>query len=236
MKRNLARSVRLFRAFLVEQTDPAHFYGTLARDSADLIAEHRDLSEARVIDVGAGPAEFAAEFRSRGSRYLPVDRDPSAESLRQGGMCADAVHLPVADDSVDVAFSSNLIEHVDDPDAVANELLRITRPGGVVFLSYTNWLSPWGGHETSPWHWFGGRRAIKRYTRRHGHPPKNRVGENLFAVSVAWGLGWVREVEPSVEVLAVRPRYLPDWCAPLLKVPLVREFLTWNLLVILRKR
>lgn len=235
MKRNLKRSIRLFRAFLVEQSDPAHFYGTLARDSVELLAEHVELKGATVIDVGAGPAEFAAEFRSRGSHYLPVDRDPAAESLRLGGVTADAARLPIAADSVDVAFSSNLIEHVVDPQRVADELLRVTRPGGVVFLSYTNWLSPWGGHETSPWHWFGGQRAIERYTKRHGHRPKNRLGENLFAVSVTWGLGWVRSVESSVEVLAVRPRYLPDWCAPLLRIPVVREFLTWNLLVMLRK-
>ena len=30
---DLRRSVRLFRAFLVEQTDPVRFYGALAEDS-----------------------------------------------------------------------------------------------------------------------------------------------------------------------------------------------------------
>ncbi|HHT8842886.1 TPA: class I SAM-dependent methyltransferase, partial [Burkholderia cenocepacia] len=72
-----------------------------------------------------------------------------------GGVVGDALRLPLADGSVDVVFSSNMWEHVPHPEAVADELLRVTRPGGLLFLSYTNWLSPWGGHETSPWHWLG---------------------------------------------------------------------------------
>ena len=31
------------------------------------------------------------------------------------------------------------------------------------------------------------------------------------------------------------PRYLPAWTRPLLRVPIMREFLTWNLLLVLRR-
>ena len=149
-------------------------------------------------------------------------------------MQGDASRLPVADGSVDIVFSSNMWEHVPDPEAVADELLRVTRPGGLVFLSYTNWLSPWGGHETSPWHWLGGERAIARYERKHGHPPKNRVGDTLHRVSVRQGLDWAHRAD--ADVLAARPRYLPDAAAHILRVPGVREIVTWNLLLILRRR
>ena len=50
------------------------------------------------------------------------------------------------------------------------EMARVVRPGGLVYCSYTLWLSPWGGHETSPWHFLGGHRAARRYEQRHGHP------------------------------------------------------------------
>lgn len=233
--RGVRRSVRLFSSFLVEQTDPARFYGELADDSVDLIRDWGSLAGQRVLDVGAGPSEFATAFREAGARYVPVDHDPSVASVIDGGVVGDAAHLPVADTSVDVVFSSNVWEHVPDPEAVADELVRVTRPGGLIFLSYTNWLSPWGGHETSPWHWLGGQRAIRRYTRRHGHPPKNRVGENLFRISVARGLRWARSC-PDVEVLVARPRYLPDGFEHLLRVPGLREVLTWNLLLVLRRR
>lgn len=234
-QRDLRRSVRLFRSFLVEQPDPDRFYTDLAADSVATLADHVDLSDRLVVDVGAGPQQFAHAFRSRGARYVPVDHDQNVSSISEGGVAGSAMALPFADDSVDVVFASNLLEHVPDPNAAADEMVRVTRPGGLLYLSYTNWLSPWGGHETSPWHWFGGQYAIRRYSRAHGHLPKNRVGETMFKISVAQGLSWARH-HPDVEVLAARPRYLPDGARHILKVPVIREFLTWNLLLLLRRR
>ncbi|KNX37253.1 class I SAM-dependent methyltransferase [Luteipulveratus halotolerans] len=234
-ERGLRRSARLFSAFLVEQTEPARFYGALADDSIQLLTEWTDLRGRTVLDVGAGPSEFAAAFRAAGARYVPVDHDASVSSVADGGLVATAAALPLADRSVDLVFSSNLWEHVREPEHVADEMVRVVRPGGLVFLSYTNWLSPWGGHETSPWHWLGGERAARRYERKNGHPPKNTVDRTLFRVSVAQGLRWARS-SPEVEVLVARPRYLPDVAEHLLKVPGARELLTWNLLLILRRR
>ena len=235
MDRGIGRSARLFRAFLVEQTEPHVFYGTLAQDSCEMLAEVTDLRGARVLDVGAGPAEFAHAFRAAGATYVPIDHDPTVPSVHDGGVVASAEALPFADASVDVVFSSNLWEHVREPEKAADEMVRVVRPGGLVYLSYTNWLSPWGGHETSPWHWLGGERAVRRYTRKHGHTPKNTVDRTLFRVSVKQGLQWAA-AHPDVEVLAARPRYLPDAARVVLRVPGVREIVTWNLLLILRRR
>lgn len=234
-RRGLARSVRLFRAFLVEQTEPERFYGALAQDSVEMLAELMPLRDARVLDVGACPAEFARAFRAAGAHYVPVDRDPGVESVRAGGVVADAGRLPFGDGEWDLVFSSNLWEHVPDPEAVADELLRVVRPGGLLFLSYTNWLSPWGGHETSPWHWLGGERAVRRYHRRHGHPPKNRVGVTLHRISAGRGLRWARSTAAG-DLVVARPRYYPDAATPLLRLPGLREVLTWNLLLVLRRR
>lgn len=235
MERGIGRSVRLFRAFLVEQTEPEVFYGALARDSCELLGEHITLDGARVLDVGAGPAEFAHAFRAAGATYVPIDHDPAVPSVHDGGVVATAEALPFADGSLDVVFSSNLWEHVRRPEHAADEMVRVVRPGGLVFLSYTNWLSPWGGHETSPWHWLGGQRAVRRYTRKHGHPPKNTVDRTLFRVSVAQGLRWAQQ-QPDVDLLVARPRYLPDAARHVLRVPGLREVVTWNLLLILRRR
>lgn len=237
-RRTLARSVRLFRAFLVEQSDPGRFYRALAADSVAVLGDHVDLRGRLVVDAGAGPAEFARAFRLAGARYVPLDADASVPSVQDGGIVADAGRLPFADGSVDVLFSSNLWEHVAEPEAVADEMVRVLAPDGVLFLAYTNWLSPWGGHETSPWHWLGGERAVRRYERRAGHAPKNRVGVTLFRVSVRQGMRWARAAEKAgaVEVLALRPRYWPDWAAAVLTVPGLREVVTWNLLVLVRKR
>ena len=117
-------------------------------------------------------------------------------------------------------------------------MLRVVAPGGLLYIAYTNWLSPWGGHETSPWHWLGGERAARRYERKHGHRPKNLIDDSLFRVSVRQGLDWAEAARESrrADVLALRPRYWPDWARPILRVPGLREIVTWNLLVLVRKR
>jgi hypothetical protein len=118
---------------------------------------------------------------------------------------------------------------------MAAEMVRVTKPGGTVFLSYTVWWGPWGGHETSPWHYLGGARARRRYRRRYGREPKNRFGESLFRVTVGDGLRWAAS-QQAADPVAVLPRYNPAWSWWLLRVPGVREVVTWNLVIVLRKR
>jgi SAM-dependent methyltransferase len=235
----LRRSAALLTAFRVEQTEPDRFYGLLARDSLALIGAHTPLAGKLVLDVGAGPVAFAAEFARAGARYVAVDADvrelTGPRPAGTGALAARGERLPVAAGSVDVCFSSNVVEHVPAPWRFADELVRVTRPGGLVVVSYTNWLSPWGGHECSPWHYLGGYTATERYGRRYGHPPKNQYGIGLFPVSVAAGLGWARR-HPGVDLVDARPRYLPGWARPLLRVPGLREIATWNLWLVLRRR
>ena len=64
------------------------------------------------------------------------------------------------------------------------EMVRVTRPGGTVFLSFTPWCSPCGGHETAPWHYLGGIAPAVATGAGNGQEPKNRFGESLFPVSV----------------------------------------------------
>jgi len=235
---DVGRSLALLRAFRVEQTDPDRFYGLLAEDSADLVSSFTRLEGQCVLDVGAGPVQFAEAFHTRGARYVAVDHDECALTRcplpDAAAVVASGQHLPFPDASVDVAFSSNVFEHVRRPQRLGDEMVRVTRPGGLVVVAYTNWLSPWGGHETSPFHYLGGQQAVERYRRRYGHAPKNQVGVNLFRVSVAAGLHWAR-TQPSAVLLEARPRYYPRWTRALLVLPGVREVATWNLLLVLRR-
>jgi SAM-dependent methyltransferase len=219
----------------VEQTDPERFYGLLARDSVRLLERHGSLAGRCVLDVGAGPVQFARAFRAAGARYVALDLDRHELTGTRPAVAGRGEQLPVADGTVDICFSSNVIEHVPAPWRFADELVRVTRPGGLVVIAYTNWLSPWGGHETSPWHYLGGYPAAERYGRRYGHPPKNRYGAGLFPVSVAAGLRWARDC-PRAELVEARPRYLPPYARAVLHVPGLRELATWNLWLVLRRR
>ena len=74
-----------------------------------------------------------------------------------------------------------------------------------------------------------------RYEQRTGHPPKNVYGESLFPVTAAAGIRWASK-HPDAEVVAIIPRYLPAALFWVPSVPLLREFVTWNVALILRKR
>lgn len=234
------RSVDLFRAFLLEQSDPDRFYGALARDSAAQVDTWHALRGARLLDVGGGPGYFANAFAARGADYVAVDadagemrlhgRDPGPRTVQASGE-----RLPFGTGTFDVAYSSNVLEHVAHPWRMADEMVRVTRPGGTIIASYTLWYGPWGGHETSPWHLLGGSWAARRYADRHGHPPKNVYGTSLFPITAGAGARWARR-QGQADVVALVPRYLPAALARLAQVPLVREVALWNLLIVLRRR
>jgi SAM-dependent methyltransferase len=239
---NLRRSAALFTAFRHEQDDPDRFYSMLSADSVDRLAALTDLAGRVVIDVGGGPGYFRDDFTRRGATYIVIDPDLDELSIRgrPPPMCVqgDGMLLPLRTGSVDICFSSNALEHVPDPERLAQEMLRVTRPGGLVYLAYTNWLSPNGGHETGPWHLLiGGHRAAERYARRHGRRPKNDFGRTMYAVSAAQMLRWARRqvAAGEAELVVQEPRYHPAFLRWVIEVPGVREIASWNVLLVLRR-
>jgi SAM-dependent methyltransferase len=238
----LRRSVDLFRAFLVEQTDPDRFYQALAADSVAQLGRYVPLAGSLVLDVGGGPGYFASAFAGAGARYVRLE--PEAHDMAGatsdgragvGALRASGMELPVRTSSVDVCYSSNVLEHVPQPRRMLDEMVRVTRPGGTIFVSFTPWWSPWGGHETAPWHYLGGEYARRRYHRRTGREPKNRLGHSLYPFSAGAALAWARGAREvvTVDVLA---RYHPWWAQWIVRVPVAREVLSWNLALVLRRR
>lgn len=236
----LRRSMRLLRSFSYEQFRPRVFYSSLARDTRLLIDDlSRDLSCSpvtgqSVLDVGGGPGYFADVFSD--CFYVGLEPDVSEMSAAGlsgfGSVRGDGTALPFADNSFDVVYSSNVAEHIPNWQAMGDEMLRVAKPGGLVVLSYTVWLGPFGGHETGLWqHYVGGGWARRRYAKVHGHEPKNRFGETLFAVSAREGLAWAND---TGRLATAFPRYHPSWAWWVTRVPVLREFAVSNLVLVLR--
>lgn len=66
--------------------------------------------------------------------------DPSV-TARIMSVQADAARLPLRDKCSDMTFCTELLEHVVAPQAVLNELARITRPRGRLIVAAPNALS-----------------------------------------------------------------------------------------------
>jgi len=235
----IGRSVQLLKGFRTQYDDQDGFYTMLADDTVDLVREFCPPAERRVVDVGGGRGYFAEAFRRAGSSSVFVE--PFWQSMGDRGkklgygIIGDGLRLPFADGTFDISHSSNVLEHVTDPRLFFDEMLRVVRRDGIMFLAFTNWFSPFGGHETSPWHYLGGDRAAERYERKTGDSPKNRYGSSLFRLDVSEVLSWARARKDAV-LLDAFPRYYPRWTRPLVSIPGVREVATWNLVIVMQRR
>ena len=233
-----ARMRELFRLWQNEVEDPAPFYTELAKDTiADLDRRYGPLRGQRILDLGCGPGFYTAAFRQAGADCVPVDAAMDELTLAgdppEGYVLADAGALPFEDGSVDGAFCSNLLEHTGNTPQVIAEMERVLKPGGWGYISWTNWYSPWGGHDMTPYHLLGPERGSRLYERRNGPPRKNRFGEALFPVHVGPTIRLVAS-RPGLEIERVEPRYWPR-LAFITRVPGVREVLTWNCVIRVRR-
>jgi len=82
-----------------------------------------------VVNVGCGVVRRFEPSAAR--RYLATD----LRLLPSVDFVSDASALPLADGSVDVVLSLELLEHVLEPAVVLGELARVLRPGGTVMVS-----------------------------------------------------------------------------------------------------
>lgn len=230
----LARIRELWRRFRNEKEDPTPFYSMLARETvAKLERRHGPVSGRTVLDLGCGPGFYTDAFRALGARVVPLDGAFEELCLTgdppRGALVGDAARLPFPDESIDAVFCSSMLEHASDTDGVIAELGRVLRPRGWGYVSWTNWYSPHGGHDMTPYQFLGPNLGPRLYERRHGPPRKNRYGEGLFAVHVGPTLRMVGS-SPGLRIDRAEPRYW-SWASFLTRVPAAREVLCWNCVI-----
>ena len=99
-----------------------------------------------VLDLGAGTGQGAEELKLRYRRALVIALDMAPGMLRAAQrrqhlfrrferVCADAMKLPFADSSVDVVFSSLMLQWCEPLDATFAEIRRVLRPEGFFAFS-----------------------------------------------------------------------------------------------------
>jgi SAM-dependent methyltransferase len=99
------------------------------RSSADRLPVGSD-----VADVGAGQAPYRELFQH--TNYITIDWEHSVHEGAVGSdIIAPAESLPVDDESFDAVILTQVLEHVPEPGRVLQELYRVTRPGGQLFLT-----------------------------------------------------------------------------------------------------
>jgi SAM-dependent methyltransferase len=128
-------------SFDVPAEDYARYMGWWSGPLAKLFADVLDLGpESRVLDVGSGPGALTAVLVERLGPHHVVAIDPSQPFVAAlAGRFPDvdvrratAESLPLSDDAFDAAAAQLVVHFMSDPAAGAGEMVRVTRPGGVV--------------------------------------------------------------------------------------------------------
>jgi 2-polyprenyl-6-hydroxyphenyl methylase/3-demethylubiquinone-9 3-methyltransferase len=101
-----------------------------------------------VLDIGCGGGLVAEELARLGATVIGVDPAESSLSTarahaRLAGLEIDyrlgaGERLPLDDASVDIACCVDVLEHVDDLDAVIRETARVLKPGGIYLYDTIN--------------------------------------------------------------------------------------------------
>jgi len=144
-------------------------YGRHARRlHAEVVAAVESFPFTAVLDVGCGTGGTLDAIVSAHPEARAWGIDLSAEMIAKAGerlaeaggraggavdlQVADAEHLPLADNAVDLVVCVDSLHHYPDPAAALREMRRVTRPGGGLVIGewrlaaplrqLMNWLLP----------------------------------------------------------------------------------------------
>ncbi len=200
----------------------------------------------RVADVGCGYGGYSLALCDAGARVIALDRSTNGVPKGLSVVVADALALPLDSGTFDVVICASLIEHVAGPECLLMNLYRVTRPGGVVYLSFPPFYSPGGGHQFSPFHYLGEHNALRlacrfgRWRRSAWVQENYPTSPDSFGTAYgAWGLYplTISKVEGLLRSTPFRIRERSTRLLPLdfSGIPLFRELLTWHVQYLLDK-
>jgi ubiquinone/menaquinone biosynthesis C-methylase UbiE len=114
-----------------------------AEPARDLVTLAGVTTDTRVLDVGTGTGVAAAVAVELGATAVGVDR--STGMLREARLAhagipflaAEAIDLPFATGAFDAVLGAFVLAHFANVQTALFELMRVTRPGGVV--AFTTW-------------------------------------------------------------------------------------------------
>ena len=122
------------------------------------LEELGDINGKTVVDIGAGDGALTSMIVRAGAKVIAVDNEQDgldlakkifeSEGLSAEFVLGDAENVPLPDSSCDAVMSSDIIEHLDNPEKHLAEAARILRPGGVIVVTTPYRIS----EEPGPFH------------------------------------------------------------------------------------
>lgn len=121
--------------------EPSYVWRSGQERRLNMIRDWADL-HGRILDNGCGLGAYLAAFAPYSSeRYgLEIEAERAVKALASSDGVVQGVgeHIPFADNTFDLVFSNEVIEHVQDDARYAAEMARVVRPGGRILLFCPN--------------------------------------------------------------------------------------------------
>ena len=154
----------------------------------------------QILEVGCGTGGISLYLASQGFNVTAVDREQydhralhaAREYSRKQGIAlaiylADAGALPFGGEGFDCVVCCNVVEHLDDPEAALAEVHRVLRPGGIAFVEFPLFRSPYGGHIDDcikvPWFHLLPKQRVQAELRRRGGEKDFEVFRTLSGIT-----------------------------------------------------
>ena len=89
----------------------------------------------KLLDIGCGSKPYKNHFNVK--HYIGLDTYNSGHDHKDSkvDIYYDGINLPFDDEEIDIVFSSEVFEHVADLDNLLNEIHRVLKKDGTLFLS-----------------------------------------------------------------------------------------------------
>ncbi len=110
----------------------------------NLVRSYVPLENKHILDIGCGLGTYIKRFLDYSPHVYGLDVDE--ERLKIGAMnltnlaLGKSETLPFKDNTFDITFMNEVLEHVEDDVETVKEVLRVTRPGGHVVIYVPNRL------------------------------------------------------------------------------------------------
>lgn len=93
----------------------------------------------KVLDCGCGIGTISRELKNRGYDVVSVDLSKTSQRLAKEKNDIDVIlasnmNLPFKNASFDVVISVRVVHHTPDPRKSVKELVRVLKPGGILYL------------------------------------------------------------------------------------------------------